>query len=91
LNKTVLITGVNGGIGISLSRAFKESGWTVIGTDIRGDSNEYCELFSNADVSDHRAVQSIIKIVSKKYPSVDCLINQFYRFVYFVIQRQTFR
>ena len=71
----VLITGANGGIGLPLSRVFKKSGWVVIGTDIRGDSNKYCELFSNIDVSDHRAVQSMFKIVSKKYPSIDCLIN----------------
>jgi glucose 1-dehydrogenase len=75
LNKMVLITGVNGGIGLSLAKAFKESGWVVIGTDNQGNSNEYCELFSNIDVSDAGAVQSLLKIVSKKYQSIDCLIN----------------
>ena len=75
MNKTVLITGANGGIGLPLSRVFKKSGWVVIGTDIRGDSNKYCELFSNIDVSDPRDVQSMFKIISKKYPSIDCLIN----------------
>ncbi|KKK93298.1 hypothetical protein LCGC14_2694290 [marine sediment metagenome] len=75
MSRTVLITGVNGGIGLTLSRTFKESRWIVIGTDIQGDNNEYCELFSNIDVSDPRAVQSMFKIVSKKYPSIDCLIN----------------
>jgi NAD(P)-dependent dehydrogenase (short-subunit alcohol dehydrogenase family) len=75
LNKTVLITGANGGIGLSLCRVFKESGWIVIGTDNQGNSNKYCELFSNIDVSDAGAVQLLLKIVSKKYQSIDCLIN----------------
>lgn len=75
LSRVVFISGANGGIGFSLSRTFKESGWVVIGVDIKGDRNEYCDLFSNIDVSDPISVQSIFKIISKKYHSIDCLIN----------------
>lgn len=75
MSRVVLISGVNGGIGRSLSRAFKESGWTVIGIDICGDRNDYCDFFLNTDVSDPVSVRSGFDEVSKKYSSIDCLIN----------------
>lgn len=75
MSKVVLISGVNGGIGRSLSRAFKESGWVVIGIDIQGDSSDHCDFFLKMDVSDPAVVKSGFRAVSKKYSSIDCLIN----------------
>lgn len=75
MSKVVLISGVNGGIGTSLSLSFKESGWNVIGIDIRGGSNDHCDHFLKLDVSDPVSVKSGFDIVLNNYARVDCLIN----------------
>lgn len=75
MNKTVLVTGVNGGIGVSLARKFKEAGWTVIGVDIKGKSNKYCELFINTDISKPQSIQIAYKKIRPKYESLSCLIH----------------
>ena len=75
MNRIVLITGVNGGIGFALSRKFKEAGWSVVGIDIRGENNEHCSLFMNADVSGPGSVQSVFNAVKAKYSTLHCLIN----------------
>ena len=75
MGRVVFISGVNGGIGLSLSRTFKGSGWVVIGVDIIGNRNEYCDLFLNIDVSDPKSIRSKFNIIAKKYHTIDCLIN----------------
>jgi NAD(P)-dependent dehydrogenase (short-subunit alcohol dehydrogenase family) len=75
LTRTVLITGVNGGIGASLSRRFKEAGWNVVGVDLLCREQEYCDLFLPADVADAASVKAIAATVSQTYGRLDCLIN----------------
>ncbi|MEM7708753.1 MAG: SDR family oxidoreductase [Pseudomonadota bacterium] len=49
--KTVLITGANGGIGRSLVALFSEAGFRVIGSDrTRPKSSSHCDLFVHADL-----------------------------------------
>jgi NAD(P)-dependent dehydrogenase (short-subunit alcohol dehydrogenase family) len=59
-NKSVLITGVLGGIGLETARKYHRKGWFVIGIDNRGDSDpslinntvidQYCQIdLSNQD------------------------------------------
>lgn len=75
MSKTVLITGVCGGIGTGIARRFKEANWSLIGIDISGDGNKYCDLFIPADISDPLSVRKVSDAVRKQYGSIQCLIN----------------
>lgn len=51
MQKTVLITGCNGGIGKALTAVFKEAGWLVIGSDCAGgEGASAADKFVNADL-----------------------------------------
>ena len=45
MQKKVIITGVLGGIGSGLAKAFKEDGYYVIGLDIKPQKPNECDLF----------------------------------------------
>ncbi len=75
MSKTVLITGVCGGIGSGLARRFRESGWAVVGIDMRDLGSTDCDLFITADVSDPLAVRRISDSVRKNFNAVQCVIN----------------
>ncbi len=51
MQKTVFITGVLGGIGSALAKAFKEAGYFVYGADIREDTRNTCDLFFHFDIN----------------------------------------
>ena len=54
MNKAVIITGCEGGIGIELSQSFKKAGWYVIGIDKSrkdNDINRCCDKFYEFDLS----------------------------------------
>jgi NAD(P)-dependent dehydrogenase (short-subunit alcohol dehydrogenase family) len=48
--RTVLITGVAGGIGAALGTAFRKAGWWVIGTGRKAPGPEVCDVFVEADL-----------------------------------------
>lgn len=79
MSKTVLITGVLGGIGSGLARTFKEAGYYVIGLDIRDAHSEHSDKFIVFDLDKYctdegyRAQQH--KIFDEIIPSIDVLIN----------------
>lgn len=50
MQKKVLITGVLGGIGSDLAKAFNKSGYYVIGLDIKNAPAEYCHHFIQFDL-----------------------------------------
>jgi|SRR5450432_1668832 len=50
MKKSVLITGVLGGIGSGLAKAFSNSGYHVIGLDIKENVSPYCNLFIQFDL-----------------------------------------
>lgn len=76
MTRTVLITGVSGGIGLSLAASFKEAGWTVVGVDLPGgEREEQCDLFLTADVADPASVKAIAATVAQRYGRLDCLVN----------------
>lgn len=75
MGKTVLITGINGGIGAVLSRSFKKANWNVVGVDLLCGEQEYCDLFLQSDVADPASVKEMAGEVAKKYGRLDCLIN----------------
>jgi NAD(P)-dependent dehydrogenase (short-subunit alcohol dehydrogenase family) len=49
--KSVLITGVLGGIGSGLAKAFRDHGYYVIGLDIKETPPEYCDKFISFDLN----------------------------------------
>jgi gluconate 5-dehydrogenase len=59
--KTVLITGVLGGIGKQLAQTFSENGYNVIGLDIREEEAKHCDKFFKFDLNQY-CVDSAYKI-----------------------------
>ena len=75
--KTVLITGVGGGIGRACAYHFAEKGWRVIGVD-RSDCGEDFPSngrFINADISHPASAEVIFQQAKNFHPSLDVLVN----------------
>jgi glucose 1-dehydrogenase len=75
--KTVLITGVGGGIGHACARHFADKGWRVIGVD-RSDCREDFPSnghFIKADISQPDAAEVIFREVQNFHPTLDVLVN----------------
>jgi len=50
-NKAVIVTGACGGIGSSLTHAFKDAGYFVVGTDLKEKSPQvYSDVFLQIDL-----------------------------------------
>jgi NAD(P)-dependent dehydrogenase (short-subunit alcohol dehydrogenase family) len=76
LNKIVLITGVNGGIGSVTAKLFAEKGWHVIGIDnLKVELPPYVHHFIKTDVSNKRAWEKISTEIAKREGHIDALIN----------------
>ncbi|MBX3238682.1 MAG: 3-hydroxybutyrate dehydrogenase [Chitinophagaceae bacterium] len=81
-NKTAIITGAAGGIGLSIARTFLAAGYRVVILDLQqervdavvsetgpGLSGYACDVTSEADI------QRIFKEVQEQYGSIDVLVN----------------
>jgi len=75
LDKTVFITGANGGIGRSLCKIFKKNNWSVIGCDIIGTPNKNCNYFYSRDISRAENSVEIRDDLKANKIHLDCLIN----------------
>ncbi len=79
MQKKVLITGVLGGIGSGLAKAFKEHGYFVIGLDIKQTAPAYCDLFLSFDLHRYCADAAYRLTMQEKFneqvPDLDVLIN----------------
>lgn len=75
MTKTVFITGVNGGIGSTFGKIFREAGWSVVGTDIRNDYNADCSFFFNVDVSQARGIIEVQEALLSNQVRLNCVIN----------------
>jgi NAD(P)-dependent dehydrogenase (short-subunit alcohol dehydrogenase family) len=78
LSKTVLITGVFGGIGYATANIFKQAGWRVIGTDKqqRDDTEHAIDSFICRDISKSENTDYIWDVVRDICPDgLDGLIN----------------
>jgi NAD(P)-dependent dehydrogenase (short-subunit alcohol dehydrogenase family) len=79
MEKNVFITGVLGGIGSALARAFRENGYYVFGVDMREDFNGHCDRFLRFDI--HQFVRDatyrirFTQIFDEIMPNLDVLIN----------------
>jgi len=76
-DRTVLITGVAGGIGRATVALFAEKGWRVIGVDRAefGDGFPANGLFIQADVSQGEAIEAIFARAHEYTGSLDALVN----------------
>jgi NAD(P)-dependent dehydrogenase (short-subunit alcohol dehydrogenase family) len=50
MQKTVIITGVLGGIGRGLAKTFQENQYRVVGLDVRNETSEHSDLFIRFDL-----------------------------------------
>ncbi len=75
--KTVLITGVGGGIGRACVHHFADKGWRVIGVDRAdfGDGFPSNGHFVKADISQPVSVDVIFQEVKNFHPTLDVLVN----------------
>ena len=83
MTKTVLITGITGGIGEALLKKFLSEGYFVIG-QYRSNAakiEEYKRSFSpscrfySCDFSSLEETETFARTVCRDYPVIDCLIN----------------
>lgn len=79
MQKTVLITGVLGGIGSGLAKAFCESNYQVVGLDIKGGSSEHCHKIIQFDLnrycSDAGYKKQMEAKLNEEVPELYVLIN----------------
>ena len=77
--KTVIITGVLGGIGSQLAKTFKENNYHVIGLDINDQPSPYCDKFFKFDLhkycADPAYKQDIETVFDREIPELFLLIN----------------
>lgn len=77
--KSVLITGVLGGIGSALARKFRTEGFYVYGLDKRDTNDEPCDRFIRFDInkfiSDVEYRIRFTDIFNRVIPSLDVLVN----------------
>lgn len=71
--KTVLITGVNGGMGAACAQLFKSEGYKVLGTDRIKRVNEAVDIFFEGEITDESMWRSIS--ASLEDSALDALIN----------------
>lgn len=76
-NRSVLITGANGGIGRAAVLEFSQRGWDVIGVDRDplGFDFPIKGLFLQADISQPDKVNEIFSQVAEAYKKLDALVN----------------
>ena len=75
-NKVMIITGTRKGIGRYLAEYYLDKGLTVIGCSRGGSSIEHEDYYHyELDVSDEKAVISMVRNVKKKFGGIDVLLN----------------
>jgi NAD(P)-dependent dehydrogenase (short-subunit alcohol dehydrogenase family) len=77
--KSVVITGVLGGIGSQLAKTFQENGYNVIGLDFLEQPSPYCDKFFRMDLNQYCAnpayKKEIDDLFDKEIPELFLLIN----------------
>ena len=74
--KTVVVTGVAGGIGAATAALFSREGWRVIGIDaIEPDRDRFCDKFIKTDLSDESEILRLFSTVSGFCGSIQALVN----------------
>ncbi len=76
MNKTVIITGTSSGVGKQCVEKFLNKKWNVIGlsrTNVDLYNTNY--FYIKTDIKDPVSIKNSFDIISKKYKSIDLLIN----------------
>ena len=74
--RTVLITGVCGGIGRAAATAFTSAGWSVIGVDrAEPDSPLDLDRFERVDVSDGGQIAGLFDQLGSEISELHALVN----------------
>src|SRR3990172_10349293 len=75
MKRTALVTGVTGGIGRAIARAFVDAGWEVVGID-RQEMDEPGGIdFIKGDLSDPASAKEAFKRAGERAGVIDALIN----------------
>ncbi len=74
MNKTVLITGVNGGMGIASAKLFSSCGYTVIGVDI-SDTCELPIIYYKTDLTKYSEIENTFEKVKGQTEKIDIIIH----------------
>lgn len=75
--KSVLITGIAGGIGSATATLFKKNGWYVIGTDIKKEDSKktITDEFYNIDLSKYSDIKKLCHLISNKHNVLHVIVN----------------
>lgn len=74
--KTVLVTGANGGIGTEICKKFKNDNWFVFGTSIEETcNNPNIDSYFQADFTNSESIKNLIDNVKSKTTTLNCLVN----------------
>lgn len=72
----VLVTGVGGGIGSAIARAFKQAGWCVAGVDQRDSATSPdLDLFMTANIAIERDSRGVFDELEARLGRLDALVN----------------
>lgn len=77
-NKTIILTGASGLIGLSTLKHLKKNGAIVIAVDILDRSEGIADDFYLLDITHSKDVDFLIQDVLKKYKRIDGLVNLAY-------------
>ena len=76
-NKIIIISGSSGLLGTSFAQLFLDMGSIVVGLDKSKNKNKNNKFyFFNADISDEKTINKILKFVFKKFKKIDVIINR---------------
>lgn len=77
MKRTVVITGVAGGIGSATAEVFADNDWYVVGVDRRRPDRELCGVhhFVEADISEPKALEQMYESIGKTVGDITALVN----------------
>ena len=73
--RTIIITGVSGGIGNACANLFFRNDWQVIGTDVKGEKIKSIDTFIQVDSSRQEAIKKAYDDIKKQFGHIDALVN----------------
>ncbi|MDC3063355.1 SDR family oxidoreductase [Alphaproteobacteria bacterium] len=73
-NKVTIIAGASKGIGLAISKGFKQNGAFVIGLSRRKSNSNFFDLYFECDVTNKNDLREVIKILKNKNIFLDVLV-----------------
>jgi NAD(P)-dependent dehydrogenase (short-subunit alcohol dehydrogenase family) len=77
-SKVVLVTGANGGLGVSVTQAFLDAGATVIGTSRKIEQSDFDNRNFTAlpaDISSNEGARVLVELVAARFGKLDVLAH----------------